>query len=110
MEDTLRELRAAITSKQYDCTCQVGGVDALSIDTDWLNAVVEKITERFAVLELAASGKDLEAAERVVVARDELSILRGEVAKWRDPEHYGYDLGKTFFAEYAHEWLDGIVV
>ena len=32
-------LTEAVEKKAYDCECQVGGVDAMSLDTDWLREV-----------------------------------------------------------------------
>ena len=43
-EFVLEELR----SQAYNCECQVGGVDAMSIDTDWIihnvNQVIKLLT------------------------------------------------------------------
>lgn len=39
----LDRLDDAVKHRAYDCTCQVGGVDAMSIDTDWLRHALAEI-------------------------------------------------------------------
>lgn len=39
----LDQLDKAIKQRAYDCDCQVGGVDAMSIDTDWLRHAAKEI-------------------------------------------------------------------
>ena len=39
----LDHLDKAIKQRAYNCDCQVGGVDAMSIDTDWLRYAAEEI-------------------------------------------------------------------
>lgn len=40
---SLGYLDDAVKHSAYNCDCQVGGVDAMSVDTDWLRAQVEQI-------------------------------------------------------------------
>lgn len=41
----LDRLDEAVRARPYDCTCQVGGVDAMSIDTDWLREGLARIRD-----------------------------------------------------------------
>lgn len=43
-------LTKAVEEHPYDCECQVGGVDAMSVDTDWLRVVAEKFAEAVALI------------------------------------------------------------
>lgn len=43
--ESARLLVQAVKEGAYNCDCQIGGVDAMSIDTDWLRLHVEKIYE-----------------------------------------------------------------
>lgn len=51
--ETTRRLHALdkdIEEDRYNCECQVGGVDAISIDTDYLQANLEEITKGWNLL------------------------------------------------------------
>lgn len=39
----LDQIDTAVKKKAYDCECQNGGVDAMSIDTDWLRHAAREI-------------------------------------------------------------------
>lgn len=39
----LDQIDVVVKRRAYDCTCQVGGVDAMSIDTDWLRHASREI-------------------------------------------------------------------
>lgn len=52
-EQFLTALAAAIEKKQYNCDCQVGGADAMSIDTDWMRAGVRKLIAGWTTLRQA---------------------------------------------------------
>lgn len=36
-------IERAVERSAYNCTCQVGGVDAMSVDTDWLRETVRRL-------------------------------------------------------------------
>jgi hypothetical protein len=40
IESIIRQLDR--TGQRYNCSCQVGGVDAMSIDTDWILAALRR--------------------------------------------------------------------
>lgn len=51
--ETTRRLRALdrdVEKDRYNCECQVGGADAISIDTDYLQANLEEITKGWNLL------------------------------------------------------------
>lgn len=58
------DLQESIAKRQYDCECQVGGVDAMSVDTDWLREVVWRglLELLSAHVRLAARVREREAA------------------------------------------------
>lgn len=43
VDEINRNLRVAVREDAYNCRCQVGGVDAMSIDTDWLKRITADI-------------------------------------------------------------------
>lgn len=78
----LDQIDDVVKHRAYDCACQVGGVDAMSIDTDWLRRAAETIrNEHRAMAERAALGEArIQAVEAVVerweTARDAHRPLR----------------------------------
>lgn len=41
------ELSSTVERIRYNCDCQVGGVDALSIDTDWLQDRLRRLDDAY---------------------------------------------------------------
>lgn len=60
--EKLDQLEKAIWGSAYNCECQVGGVDALSLDTDWLLAMVRGIKRDYSVQHKAAFAMGWDAA------------------------------------------------
>lgn len=70
-------LRDAIDRRPYDCTCQVGGVDAMSIDTDWLSTIQREARK---ALVLAEADRDV-AEARIRAVRALLGHLDPHAAR-----------------------------
>lgn len=49
-ERWLEGFKQAVKESAYNCECQVGGVDALSIDTDYLNHGLRLLTAAWTTL------------------------------------------------------------
>jgi hypothetical protein len=45
------DLLKVVQKDRYNCECQEGGVDAMSVDTDWLRVVAKKFAESIETIE-----------------------------------------------------------
>ena len=45
------DLLEVVQRNRYNCECQEGGVDAMSVDTDWLRVVAKKFAESIETIE-----------------------------------------------------------
>lgn len=49
----IEQLAAAVDESKFNCECQVGGVDAMSVDTDWMQAGVRNLIAGWTTLRQA---------------------------------------------------------
>lgn len=63
----LDQVDAAVERRAYNCTCQAGGVDAMSIDTDWLRHAARRIRREYRAM-----------AERAQIAEARIQAVRAE--------------------------------
>ena len=68
----LDQIDDAVERHAYDCTCQVGGVDAMSIDTDWLRHAGRAIRH-----EHRAMAERAELAEHRIARLEAQTGIRG---------------------------------
>lgn len=85
-ETALGHLVVAAKESAYNCDCQVGGVDALSLDTDWLQAALEDVEDGWAVLKASKPGVDLDMAYEFVRMRSLIKALRHTASRMTNPE------------------------
>lgn len=60
MEQSIKHLQGLDRpEQQYNCDCQNGGVDAMSVDTDWLLHNINEIAEVWGILTQMATWENL---------------------------------------------------
>lgn len=101
-----------VRSHAYDCTCQVAGVDAMSIDTDWLRHAARTVRH-----EHRAMAERAQVAEaRIQAVRAERDHARAQVDRVREmldqygPDHSpecGWEDCARCVVDEVHHALDG---
>lgn len=72
----LDQIDDVVKHRAYDCACQVGGVDAMSIDTDWLRRAAETIRNEHRAM-----------AERAALAEARIQAVRDLMQQQSDRAH-----------------------
>lgn len=107
-QENLDWLKEHVEKNEYNCSCQAGGVDAISIDTDWLRWTIMKVEEAFAVMKAATSDKSLTESDEYINMARTVEFVQYLAIKWADPSSYVHTThSKTFLAEAILEHLWG---
>lgn len=104
---SLEFLQEAVKDKGYDCTCQVGGVDALSIDTDFLEHNLDQMATAFQVMDAATDADRLTESDEFVQMTGLVELIQHYAERWAKEnawEHESFD--KTFLARLILSHID----
>lgn len=82
-EVAVHALERAAVPAVPDCRCQVGGVDACSVDSDWLEHVARRIATGWAVLQGNIAQAERERDEALKAGKD-AKRLRKQVKAVRE--------------------------